>query len=121
MFLGKYNPDFWFTMPMTADFYIRWMYSKYYRIVKSKINILLGSVAIAVQKLAGHPVERRTVANAKNIMNIMLVHEHDLVPATMNQMKSFRCNTCGTIYCQICGKSIIPMAARNHKIVCMTK
>ena len=93
------------------------MYSKYYRTVNSKINPSLGSIAIAAKKQAGHPVERRTVVHA----NIMLVHEHNLVPATMNQMKSFCCNTCGTIYCQICGKSIIPMAAPNHKIVCMTR
>jgi hypothetical protein len=108
-------------MPITADFYRRSMNSKYYRIVNSKINLFLGSVAIAVQKLAGHPVERRTVAHARNIMNIILVHEHNLVPTTMNEMKSFCCNTCGTIYCQLCGKSIIPMAARNHKNICMTK
>jgi len=94
------------------------MYSKYYRTVNSKINPSLGSIAIVAEKQAGHPVERRTVFHAKNIMNIMLVHEHNLVPATMNQMKSFCCNTCGTIYCQICGKSIIPMAAPNHKSSC---
>src|SRR5215469_4453936 len=107
-------------MPITSDFYRRLMYSKYYRTVNSKINPSLGSIAIAAKKQAGQPPERRTVVHAKNIMNI-LVHEHNLVPATMNQMKSFCCNTCGTIYCQICGKSIILMAAPNHKIVCMTE
>jgi len=61
------------------------MYSKYYRIVNSKINPSLGSIAIAAKKLSGHPVEGCTVAHAKNIMNIMLVHEHNLVPATLNQ------------------------------------
>jgi hypothetical protein len=78
-------------MPITSDFYRRWMNSKYYRVVNSKINLSLGSVGIAVQKLVGHPVERRTIAHAKNIMNIILVHDH------MNEMKSFCCNTCGTI------------------------
>jgi hypothetical protein len=75
------------------------MYSKYYRTVNSKINPSLGSIAIAAKKQAGHPVERRTVAHARNIMNIILVHEHNLVPTTMNETKSFYCNTCGTIYC----------------------
>jgi hypothetical protein len=89
--------------------------------VNSKINLFLGSIAIAAKKLYGYPVERRTVAHARNIMNIMLVHDHDLVPTTMNEMKTFRCNTCGTIYCQLCGKSLIPRATQNHKIVCMTK
>jgi len=87
--------------------------------MNSKINLSLGSVAIAAKKLAGHHVERRTVAHAKNIMNIMLVHEHNLVPTTMIEMKCFCCRTCGTIYCQLCGKSIIPEADRNHKNVCM--
>src|SRR5215469_13078812 len=108
-------------MPITSDFYRRLMYSKYYRTVNSKINPSLSSIAIAAKKQAGQPVERRTVAHAKNIMNIMLAHEHNLVPTTMNEMKSFCCNTCGTIYCQLCGQPIIPMAARNHKNVCMTK
>ena len=67
--------------------------------MNSKINLFLGSVAIGVvQKLAGYPVEGRTVVHARNIMNIILIHEHNLVPTTMNEMKSFYCNTCGTIY-----------------------
>ena len=84
--------------------------------MNSKINLFLGSIAIAAKKLYGYPVERRTVAHAKNIMNIMLVHEHDLVPTAMNKMKTFRCTT-GTIYCQLCGKSLIPRTTQNHKIV----
>ena len=67
-------------MPITSDFYRRLIYSRYYRTVNSKINPSLGSIAIAAKKQA--------VVHAKNITNIMLVHEHNLVPA-MNQMKSF--------------------------------
>ena len=83
-----------------------------------KINLFLASTAIAAKKLC---VERRTFAHAKNITNIMLVHEHNLVTTTINEMKTFRCNTCGTIYCQLCGKSLIPRATQNHKIVCMSE
>ena len=89
--------------------------------MNSKISLFLGSVAIAAKKLYGYPVEGLTVAHAKDIMDIMLVHEHNLVPTTMNEMNTFCCNTCGTIYCQLCGKSLVPRAAQFHKIVCMTK
>ncbi|MGC2575046.1 MAG: hypothetical protein WA364_26355 [Candidatus Nitrosopolaris sp.] len=89
--------------------------------MNSKISLFLSSVAIAAKKLYGYSIEGRTVAHAKNIMDIMSVHEHYLVPTTMNEMNTFCCNTCGTTYCQLCGKSLIPRAAQIHKIVCMTK
>ena len=82
--------------------------------MNSKISLFLGSVAIAAKKLYSCPVEGRMVAHAKDIM---LVHEHQLGLTTMNDC----CNTCGIMYCQLCGKSLIPGATQNHEIVCMAK
>ena len=88
--------------------------------MNSKINLSLGSVAIAAKKLAGHHVERRTVAHAKNIMNIMLVHEHNLVPTTMNKMKTFVILVVQYIVNYAASLSF-QGATQNHKIVFMTK
>ena len=89
--------------------------------MNSKISLFLGSVAFAAKKLYGYPILTVRLPHAKNTMDIMLVHEHNLVPTTMNEMDTFCCNTCGTIYCQLCGRSLVPRAAQIHKIVCMTK
>ncbi|MGC2572030.1 MAG: hypothetical protein WA364_11010 [Candidatus Nitrosopolaris sp.] len=46
----------------------------------------------------------------------MLVHEHYLVPSRINEMKYIHCISCGTIYCQLCGKSVDARAAQHHQI-----
>jgi hypothetical protein len=51
-------------------------------------------------------VKRRTVSHTKNNVKIVSVHEHNLVPIIINEMRYFRCITCSTIYCQLCGKSL---------------
>jgi hypothetical protein len=39
--------------------------------------------------------------------NNKLIHEHDLVPAEFNGINYFlRCITCGTYFCQLCGKAV---------------
>ena len=38
---------------------------------------------------------------------MMYLHEHDLVSTrTQNEQKSFICLTCGSIYCEKCGKLV---------------
>lgn len=51
-------------------------------------------------------VKRRTVTHTNNNVKIVSVHEHNLVPIIINEMRYFRCITCSTIYCQLCGKSL---------------
>jgi hypothetical protein len=60
--------------------------------------------------------KRRTVGHAKNTVKITSVHEHNLVPTMINEMKYFHCITCGTIYCELCGKSLEASATHNHQV-----
>jgi hypothetical protein len=46
----------------------------------------------------------------------MLVHEHTPISTTINEMKYIHCITCGTIYCQLCGKSLDAGANQSHQI-----
>jgi hypothetical protein len=46
----------------------------------------------------------------------MSVHEHNLVPTIINEMEYFRCITCGTVYCQLCGKSLNASATQSHQV-----
>ena len=41
---------------------------------------------------------------------------HILVPTIINEMEYFRCITCGTVYCQLCGKSLDANATQNHHV-----
>jgi hypothetical protein len=59
-------------------------------------------------------LERRTLV--KNIVHVMLLHEHNLVPKKINETTYLRCTSCGTIYCQLCGNSLDESATQNHHI-----
>jgi hypothetical protein len=59
-------------------------------------------------------VERRTVVHARNTVKIKPVYKHSL-PTIINEIEYFRCITCSTIYCQLCGKSLDASATQNHQ------
>jgi hypothetical protein len=61
-------------------------------------------------------VKGRTVAHTKNTVKIKSVHEHIFVPTIINEMEYFRCITCGTVYCQLFGKSLDASATQNHQV-----
>jgi hypothetical protein len=59
-------------------------------------------------------LRQQTPHAAKNTVKIMSVHEHNLVPTIINEMRYFRYITCSTIYCRLCGKSLEASATQNH-------
>jgi hypothetical protein len=59
-------------------------------------------------------VKRRTVGHTKN--TVKSVHEHILVPTRINRSEYFRCITCSTIYCQLCGNSLDASTTQNHQV-----
>jgi hypothetical protein len=61
-------------------------------------------------------VKRRTVVHSKDTVKITSVHEHNLVPTIINEMGYFRCITCGTVYCPLCGKSLDASATQSHQV-----
>ena len=65
--------------------------------MSSKIGV---SGTTSASTASGSAVNRRT----KNTVKIMS-HEHYLVPTRINRLEYFRCITCSTIYCQLCGKA----------------
>jgi hypothetical protein len=65
-----------------------------------------GTTSAGTAAWSAAAVKRRTVTHTKNTVKIMSVHEHNLVPTIINEMRYFRCITCGTIYCRLCGKSL---------------
>lgn len=71
--------------------------------MSSKIYIETTSAGTAAWSAA---IKRRTVTHTKNNVKIVSVHEHNLVPIIINEIRYFRCITCSTIYCQLCGKSL---------------
>ena len=74
------------------------------------VFVPFSTVAIASKKLV--PVGRRTFARIKNIVNIRRVHENILFH---QQSSVFIVNsTCGTIYCQLCGKSLYAGATQGE-------
>jgi len=61
---------------------------------------MCSKIGICGTTSAGTAAESAT----KNTVKIMSLHEHYLVPTRINKMEYFRCITCSTIYCQLCGK-----------------
>lgn len=37
---------------------------------------------------------------------MLLAHEHDLVPYIKEELNCFQCLTCDKMFCQLCGKSV---------------
>jgi hypothetical protein len=81
----------------------------------SKIGVS-GTTSAGTHAGSAAAVKRRTVAHTKNTVKIKPVHEHILVPTIINEMEYFRCITCGTVYCQLCGKSLDVNATQNHHV-----
>jgi hypothetical protein len=73
--------------------------------MSSKIGVS-GTASAGTAAWSSGAVRRRTVIHTKNTTKIMSIHEHNLVPTIINDMRYFRCITCSTIYCQLCGKSL---------------
>ena len=71
----------------------------------SKIGVS-GTTSAGTAAGSAAAIKRRTVAHTKNTVKIKSVHEHILVRTIINEMECFRCITCSTIYCQLCGKSL---------------
>jgi hypothetical protein len=80
----------------------------------SKIGVSGTTAATAAWSAAA--VLRRTVTHTKNTVKIMSVHEHNYVPIIINEMRYFRCITCSTVYCQLCGKSLEASTTQNHEV-----
>jgi len=79
--------------------------------MSSKIAVS-GTTSAGTAVWSSAAVKRRTVTHTK----IMSVHEHNLVPTIINERRYFRCITCSTIYCQLCGKSLDASATQNHHL-----
>ena len=72
-----------------------------------------GAARTSEVEVATTPLTTKVDPNTDRQHNEMLVHEHYLVPTTINEIKCFHCINCGTIYCQLCGKSIDASATQN--------
>jgi hypothetical protein len=83
--------------------------------MNSKIDAS-GTTSAGTARGSAAAVKRRTVTHTKNTVKIKSVHEHSLVPTIINEMEYFRCITCDTIYCQLCGKSLDASTTQNHQV-----
>jgi hypothetical protein len=60
-------------------------------------------IGVSGTNSAATATESAVNTRTKNTVKVMS-HEHYLVPTRINKSEYFRCITCSTIYCQLCGK-----------------
>ena len=60
----------------------------------------------------------RTNSYSSNSSSNIIIHEHDFVPIRLKEkQKSIICLTCGSFYCEKCGKLLVSTTIGDRKLI----